>query len=40
MLVKKYSGELVPFDKSSLVHSLSKSGASGQEVDKVFNGIK
>lgn len=40
MLVKKYSGELVPFDKSSLVHSLSKSGASEQEVDKVFNGIE
>lgn len=40
MLVKKYSGELVSFDKSSLVHSLSKSGASRQEVDKVFNGIE
>jgi len=40
MLVKKFSGELVPFDKSSLIHSLSKSGASEQEVDKVFNGIE
>src|SRR5690554_3637911 len=40
MLVKKYSGELVPFDKSSLIHSLSKSGASEQEVAKVFNGIE
>lgn len=40
MLVTKYSGELVPFDKSSLIHSLSKSGASEQEVAKVFNGIE
>src|SRR5690554_5913436 len=40
MLVKKFSGELVPFDKSSLIHSLSKSGASQQEVDKVFDGIE
>ena len=40
MLVKKYSGELVSFDKSSLIYSLSKSGASEQEVDKVFNGIE
>ncbi len=40
MLVKKFSGELVPFDKSSLIHSLSKSGASEQEVDKVFSGIE
>lgn len=40
MLVKKFSGELVPFDKSSLVHSLSKSGASQQEVQRVFNGIE
>lgn len=40
MLVKKYTGELVPFDKSSLIQSLSKSGASKQEVEKVFNGIE
>ncbi len=40
MLVKKYSGELVLFDKSSLIHSLSKSGASEREVVKVFNGIE
>lgn len=40
MLVKKFSGELVPFDKSSLMRSLSKSGASEQEVEKVFSGIE
>lgn len=40
MLVKKFSGELVPFDKSSLIHSLFKSGASEQEVEKVFHGIE
>lgn|SRR5690606_37898901 len=40
MLVQKYSGELVLFDKSSLIQSLSKSGASPQEVDKVFKGIE
>lgn len=40
MLVQKYSGELVAFDKSSLIQSLSKSGASQHEVSKVFNGIK
>lgn len=40
MLVKKFSGELVPLNKSSLMYSLSKSGASQQEVAKVFNGIE
>ncbi len=40
MRVKKFSGELVPFDKSSLMQSLSKSGASSQEVDRVFEGIE
>ncbi|MFA5555657.1 MAG: ATP cone domain-containing protein [Flavobacteriaceae bacterium] len=40
MLVQKHSGELVPFDKSSLIQSLSKSGASQQEVAKVFSGIE
>jgi len=36
MLVKKYSGELVPFDESSLRHSLSRSGATQEEVDHAY----
>lgn len=38
--VKKYSGDLVPFDPDSLRHSLSRSGASEMEVTKVFGQIK
>lgn len=38
--VKKYSGELVPFEEKSLRHSLSRSGASEKEVDLVFEQIK
>lgn len=38
--VKKYSGELVPFEEQSLRHSLSRSGASKEEVDLVFEQIK
>ncbi len=40
MQVKKYSGELVPFNPDSLRHSLSRSGASTDEVEKVFAEIK
>lgn len=40
MQVKKYSGELVPFDPESLKHSLSRSGASADEVEKVFAQIQ
>ena len=39
MKVKKYSGELVDFNPNSLRHSLSRSGASDQEVEKVFGDI-
>lgn len=38
--VKKYSGELVPFEERSLRHSLSRSGATEREVDFVFEQIK
>lgn len=37
--VKKYSGELVPFEERSLRNSLSRSGASEEEVDLVFEQI-
>ncbi|MCA5006413.1 restriction endonuclease [Sphingobacterium bovistauri] len=40
MRVKKHSGELVDFNPASLRHSLSRSGASSDEVDKVFNSIQ
>ncbi|GAA4141355.1 hypothetical protein GCM10022216_21330 [Sphingobacterium kyonggiense] len=40
MLVKKYSGELVPFDESALRRSLTRSGASDKEVEMVYNSIK
>lgn len=39
MLVKKYSGELVPFEKVSLYRSLTKSGASEAQVDQVYENI-
>lgn len=40
MQVKKHSGELVPFNPDSLRYSLSRSGASPEEVDGVFERIK
>lgn len=40
MLVKKYSGDLVPFDESSLRRSLMRSGASELEVQTVYATIK
>ena len=40
MQVKKYSGELVDFNPNSLRHSLSRSGASQEEVNKVFESIQ
>lgn len=36
MRVKKYSGELVPFNAQSLRHSLTRSGASTAEVDMAY----
>jgi len=38
--VKKHSGELVPFEPKKLRHSLSKSEASEEEVEKVFRSIQ
>lgn len=40
MQVKKHSGELVAFNPDSLRHSLSRSGASTDEVEKVFDELK
>lgn len=40
MLVKKYSGELVPFNSDSLRHSLTRSGANNEQVEKVYTQIK
>ena len=40
MQVKKHSGELVPFNINSLIHSLSRSGAETKEVNLVFENIK
>ncbi len=40
MRVKKYSGELVTFDPESLRYSLTRSGASAEEVDKVYKDIQ
>ncbi len=40
MQVKKYSGELVPFDEAALRRSLTRSGASEQEVNLVYENIK
>lgn len=40
MNVKKYSGELVPFEPLSLLRSLNKSGASKAQADAVFDMIK
>lgn len=40
MRVKKHSGELVPFDPKALRHSLSRSGATEQVVDKVYKEVE
>lgn len=40
MHVKKYSGELVPFDANSLRHSLARSGATNEQVDRVYRDIQ
>ncbi len=40
MRVKKYSGELVPFNPNSLRHSLSRSGATTEQVDRVYDDIQ
>ena len=37
--VKKYSGELVPFDEEKFRHSLSKSGASKEAVDDIVSSL-
>ncbi|RKO71963.1 restriction endonuclease [Sphingobacterium puteale] len=36
MQVKKYSGELVPFNGEALKHSLSRSGANMEQVNQVY----
>ncbi|KGE12924.1 ATP cone domain-containing protein [Sphingobacterium deserti] len=40
MQVKKYSGELVPFDPNSLRHSLFRSGATESQVEHVYKEIQ
>src|SRR5690606_7017822 len=40
MRVKKYSGELVPFNGNSLRHSLARSGATAEEVELVYDNIQ
>lgn len=40
MRVKKYTGELVPFDESALRHSLTRSGANEEEVNLVYKTIQ
>ncbi len=40
MRVKKYSGELVPFDETALRRSLTRSGANDNEVNMVYDTIK
>lgn len=40
MRVKKYSGELVPFDETALRRSLTRSGATENEVNMVYESIK
>lgn len=39
MQVKKYSGELVPFNGEALRHSLSRSGANSDQVNEVYNSV-
>ncbi|MCY4778942.1 ATP cone domain-containing protein [Sphingobacterium sp. UT-1RO-CII-1] len=40
MRVKKYSGELVPFNSNALKHSLHRSGATEQIVEKVYKDVE
>src|SRR5690606_36713430 len=40
MPVKKYSGELVPFNGNILRHSLARSGATAEEVELVYDNIQ
>ena len=40
MLVKKYSGELVPFDVNKLHFSLKRSGAGEETIQKVIKRVK
>lgn len=40
MLVKKYSGELVPFDSSKLEHSLKVAGAKEKDVQKILRRVR
>lgn len=40
MRVKKYSGELVPFNPNALKHSLHRSGATEQVVEKVYKDVE
>ncbi|WP_437919637.1 ATP cone domain-containing protein [Sphingobacterium sp. LRF_L2] len=40
MNIRKYSGELVPFNAESLRNSLAKSGASSIQVEKVYRDIQ
>ncbi|QQT55960.1 restriction endonuclease [Sphingobacterium multivorum] len=39
MQIKKYSGELVPFNGESLRHSLSRSGANADQVNQVYDKV-
>lgn len=39
MQVKKYSGELVPFNGEALRHSLSRSGANIDQVNQVYDSV-
>ncbi|ULT25454.1 ATP cone domain-containing protein [Sphingobacterium sp. E70] len=39
MQVKKYSGELVPFNGDALRHSLSRSGANNDQVNEVYSSV-
>ena len=39
MLVKKNSGELIPYDPKALKRSLTKSGAKKEEVEEVFEQV-
>lgn len=39
MQVKKYSGELVPFNGEALRYSLSRSGANNDQVNHVYNSV-
>ena len=39
MQVKKYSGELVPFNGQALRHSLARSGANADQVNQVYDDV-